>query len=271
MLPFVDSLLSAAKLLLSAAVQSVASRLQTWLGAPNAIYTVGRPGPKSGTSDDDNDYITPLDVAGDARVGICLGHRIPEARYHAIPCNLKANQDDHLSYQVKFQGMTPDYTYRPYWRMQHSLSSVQPSTSACKPPKVFFAIIVFSACPQRTTATYPQQPQAPWPHDLSEPRPSPKIGRIAKRSYQRALRRLQQTGTAWYKGRRLEPRSHQHQMRTLSPTATQARILPQSIPRTPRHSEQSIRPCITFTTWNCGGLTALGLEALLQWLGDTLR
>ena len=85
------------------------------------------------------------------------------------------------------------------------------------------------------------------------------VSRIAKRSYRRALARQQREGRAWYRGR-------------LLPAAPQSSIPPQPRAHRPKLSArpsaltQPASPAFQLFSWNCGGLSELRLEALLQWI-----
>ena len=214
------------------------------------IHT-GRPGPKSGISV----WRTPManDSTEDARVGTSEGRRVPEAPYSAMHSPYMAKPDDHTSTQVKSQGMT--------------LSRVNmhpPIANFCMPVRTLIRVLVLSM-PFQSARAMPFSAE-PTPYTSFVP---PKHTRIVKRSYKRALKRLELTGKAWYKGKLLDSSSLSSSSlhSSANPRSTPSPSRPPARPRLVQQASPSRNAgsVIRFLSWNAGGMSALGLEALLQW------
>ena len=80
------------------------------------------------------------------------------------------------------------------------------------------------------------------------------VSKVVTRSFQRAQKRAQTQGMAWYRGRWITPNTYRDTTHTVPKT--------QQIP-VPRLSKG---PRISVLTWNVGGLSLEGWDAFLRWL-----
>ena len=172
-----------------------------------------------------------------------------------------ANHNDHNHTVAASQGTVPvlssvNVSTRSDNPSRSSMPKPRPLNGAGAPahrPLQCMLLLLQARC---MTASAPSHQASVSPVDRS---PSIQMSRIAKRSYKRALARQQREGRAWYRGRLL-PTPKQ------SPTQPQRRI-PQPRPSAgATATARRVSPTFQLFSWNCGGLSELRLEALLQWL-----
>ena len=241
--------------LLRTRLQAVLSSMRAMTaGAAHRRATIilGRSGPKSGASADLACRELCVQRAGDARVGDLTGRKSPEALCSCPLFCKPANLFDRSLNWASSQGK------RPHPRHFKLESSCNILLSFAQHRMILFMLGVFlqpsliAAAPMHTSG-------APIPDT-----PNPARQRIAKRSYLRALRRLQTTGFARYRGRPLQATTAELNM------AQQPRL---QKPRQPdKHptttaSPQPQRSSFRMVSWNCGGLSSLAFESLKDWLG----
>ena len=80
------------------------------------------------------------------------------------------------------------------------------------------------------------------------------VSKVVKRSFQRAQKRAQTQGMAWYKGRWITPHNYSDTTHT---------VHKQKQTQLPRPNKG---PQISVMTWNVGGLSLEGWDAFLHWL-----
>ena len=94
------------------------------------------------------------------------------------------------------------------------------------------------------------------------------LSKVVKRSLQRAHRRIQQQGFAWYKGKCFTQRDFNELWPGLvPPLATPADVKP-SAPQDAHRCNQTHGPRkrTTCLVWNCGGLAAPRLDEIRTWM-----
>ena len=199
-------------------VQNLYSSMQRAAGIRDAFCQGCSDRPNSGGKEGHSK--TPhANFLADAKVGSSLGRRLPEAIHRFPHSPADANHHDHFFEYADSQGMALDLdpNHSPHRCTLSPRGASRPLTTAggahpslrASIRGMLLCVLQFQASGAAIASLEPTGTAASFP-------PKPPQSRIAKRSYQRALRRAQKDGQAWYRGRLLQaprpcptPRHHQ--------------------------------------------------------------